>query len=288
MRYLPLHFDLQDRHVLVVGGGEVARRKVELLVSAKARVTLVAPAVITSLVERLKGSSHRIVYQEYEASMLDAAVLVVAATNDPVVNASISTDARDRNIPVNVVDVPELCTVTFPAIIDRDPLVVSVGTAGGSPVLTRHVRELVEQILPDRISTLARFLQRKRAQLIEHFGDVEQRRRQTEAFIASPGAEYAMQGRESEAEAYLFESEDELVRGEVYLVGAGPGDPDLLTLRALQLLQKANVVLYDNLVPASILDRTRRDATREFVGKRSGYKSKHEPTLQSTAPGSER
>lgn len=273
MRYLPLHFDLKDRQVLVVGGGDVALRKVELLVSAGSIIHLVAPEISAGVETLLEGGPHQFSYESYRAEFLEGAVLVVAATSDQATNAQVSRDARGRNIPVNVVDAPELCTVTFPAIVDREPLVISVGSGGGSPVLTRHVRELIEQVVPDAISRLAGFLERTRSKLKEIFPDVEMRRRQTEAFLASPGAEDAMRGKDEAAQAYLFGKDDDLVKGEVYLVGAGPGDPDLLTIKALQLMQKASIVLYDNLVSPKVLDRVRRDARKEFVGKRSGYKS---------------
>ncbi len=271
MRYLPLHLDLKGRHVLVVGGGEIALRKVTLLLKADARITLVAPDISDVLQETLKD--HEILSVPYETSHLENKVLVVAATENETVNRQVSEDANAKNILVNVVDSPELCTVTFPAIIDRSPLVVSVGSAGGAPVLTRYVREQIELLLPERITQLAGFLAKTRDKLKELLPDIDRRRRHTEDFLATPGAEAAMSGDNATAESYLFDTKQTITTGEVYLVGAGPGDPDLLTLRALQLMQKAEVVLYDNLVSPRVLDRVRRDAEMEFVGKRSGYKS---------------
>jgi uroporphyrin-III C-methyltransferase/precorrin-2 dehydrogenase/sirohydrochlorin ferrochelatase len=279
MRYLPLHFDLKGRSVLVVGGGELARRKVSLLLAAGASVTLVAPEVSDDLAEMLKVGEHLIHYEPYRPSNLDQVALVVAATDDETVNRQVSVDARAANVPVNVVDRPELCTVTFPAIVDRDPIVVSIGSAGGAPVLVRHVRELIETFLPERIARVARYLADRRERLKSSLQDLEQRRRQTERFIASAGFEAAAHGQEETADKYLFEQSATKLTGEVYVVGAGPGDPDLLTLKALQLMQQANVVLYDNLVSPEVLDRVRRDATREFVGKRSGYKSTHQEDI---------
>ncbi|MBO6701752.1 MAG: uroporphyrinogen-III C-methyltransferase [Pseudomonadales bacterium] len=271
MRYLPLHLDLKGRHVLVVGGGEIALRKVTLLLKAGARITLVAPEISGALKETLRD--HELLSATYESSHLDNKVLVVAATENETVNREVSGDATAKNILVNVVDSPELCTVTFPAIIDRSPLVVSVGSAGGAPVLTRYVREQIELLLPERITQLAGFLAKTRDKLKDLLPDIDRRRRQTEDFLTTPGAEAAMSGDSVTAESYLFDTEKTVTSGEVYLVGAGPGDPDLLTLRALQLMQKAEVVLYDNLVSPRVLDRVRRDAEMEFVGKRSGYKS---------------
>ena len=272
MRYFPLHFDLEGRTVLVVGGGEIALRKVSLLLKAGAVIRLVSPDVEDSLRALLTAASHEIIETAYDPSRLADVVLVVAATDDAAVNEQVSIDARSRNIPVNVVDAPALCTVTFPAIIDRSPLVISVGSAGTSPVLTRTVREWIEALIPERFRTLARYLESRRSQLKASLPDIEQRRRHTEQFMTSPGYEAAMQGRYESADTHLFAVAG-AVTGEVYLVGAGPGDPDLLTLRALQLMQRADVILYDNLVSERILDRTRRDARREFVGKRSGYQS---------------
>ncbi|MBT4491981.1 MAG: uroporphyrinogen-III C-methyltransferase [Gammaproteobacteria bacterium] len=271
MRYLPLHFDLQGRTVLVVGGGELARRKVDLLLRSGAGIELVAPEISDELFSML--TSHTIHQANYESSRVNNQALVVAATNNPAVNEAVSIDARARNIPVNVVDAPELSTVTFPAIIDRDPLIVSVGSSATSPVLTRYVRQLIEQTLPEGLSAVASYLGQVRDRLKEVFPDIEMRRRQTENFLESPGYSAAESGDFKAAERYLFDKENESLAGEVYVVGAGPGDPDLLTLKALQLMQKADVVLYDNLVSPGVLDRVRRDARMEFVGKRSGYKS---------------
>jgi uroporphyrin-III C-methyltransferase/precorrin-2 dehydrogenase/sirohydrochlorin ferrochelatase len=256
-----------------VGGGEIARRKIELLLRSGAHITVVAPDISDPVATILQENIHFLHAATYDPGFLPGKCLVVAATDDGTVNEAVSRDAKSLGIPVNVVDSPELCTVTFPAIIDREPLVISVGSAGLAPVLTRFVRELIERILPERISMLAEYLGSRRRELKNSFTDIESRRRRTEAFMESPGAELAMSGETEKADAYLFADDISSVAGEVYLVGAGPGDPDLLTLRALQLMQKANIVLYDNLVSPRVLDRVRRDATLEFVGKRSGYKS---------------
>ena len=273
MRYLPLHVDLKGRDVLVVGGGEVARRKIELLLAADAVIHLAAPDVLSEIETMLADGDHLVRRVEYDVGQLAGKALVVAATDDGGLNRRVSVDAKERNIPVNVVDAPELCTVIFPAIIDRGPLILSVGSSGGSPVLTRYVRQMVEQFIPGGYERVATYLQSRRQQLKEKFADIEQRRRRTEAFIASPGFEAALSGDTNRADTHLFTTDSSAITGEVYLVGAGPGDPDLLTLRALHLMQKANIVLYDNLVSDKVLDRVRRDASREFVGKRSGYKS---------------
>ena len=273
MRYLPLHFDLQGKRVLVVGGGEIARRKIELLLRSGAHITVVAPKICAPLISILQENVHALHHAFYNIDFLENIILVVAATDDKSVNQLVSRDAQSANILVNVVDSPELCSVTFPAIIDRDPLVISVGSAGLAPTLTRFVRELIETTLPERIIMLARYMGSRRKELKRRFTNIKNRRRRAESFMASPGSELAMQGENEKADAYLFSSLQSENSGEVFVVGAGPGDPDLLTLRAVQLMQKADIVLYDNLVSDRVLERVRRDAVMEFVGKRSGYKS---------------
>lgn len=273
MRYLPLHFDLRGRRVLVVGGGDQAERKIDLLLAAGAEVHCVAPQISPAIEGKLAAAPHRLVTQAYADTQLEGAALAVAATDDSAVNAQVSAAAQQRGLPVNVVDAPSLCTVTFPALVDRGDLVVSIGSGGAAPVLARRLRQRLEALFPEGYARLAGYLAERRAALKRRFADITERRRATEAFLDSPGAELAMQGKAEQADAYLLAEGQGAALGEVYLVGAGPGDPDLLTLRALQLMQQADIVLYDNLVPPRVLERARRDAHREFVGKRSGYKS---------------
>ena len=298
MRYLPLHLDLKDRQVLVVGGGELARRKVDLLLKTEAQIHLVAPEIDARLEGLLGQAPHRLTRGRYSglqahalqedgvqkqgseihgtqtgSTQISSLALVIAATAEPAVNRQVSADAQASNIPVNVVDAPELCTVTFPAILDRSPLVISVGSSATSPVLTRYVRELIEQVIPAAFSHLAKYLAARRPTLRQTLPQGKQARRQMEDFLDSPGMALAMQRQDAKADDYLFATHPSIASGEVYMVGAGPGDPDLLTLKALHLMQKADIVLYDNLVSPGVLERTRRDATREFVGKRSGYPS---------------
>ena len=185
MRYLPLHVDLQGRTVLVVGGGEIARRKVDLLLSAGARIELMAPTVLGELKKIL--ADHVIQEVDYRGLPVGRSfALVVAATSDQAVNEAVSVDARADNIPVNVVDAPELSTVVFPAIIDRDPVVVSVGSAATSPVLTRSIRELIEGYLPDGIARLATYLGGRRERL-KGFSRIQKRGGDTQSvFLLLP------------------------------------------------------------------------------------------------------
>ncbi len=271
MDFLPLHFNLSGQIVLVVGAGRVALRKVELLLQAGADIRLVAPEIDDELRSLLAGE-HSIIEATYDKQSLEGVALAVAATADEHVNRQVSEDAQRQMIPVNVVDQPALCTVVFPAIIDRSPLLVSVGSGGASPVLVRHIRELLEHVLPESLASLASYLKSRRGWLKQALPDVVVRRRATEKFLSSPGKEFASQGQSEAADAYL-KVEGSPVSGEVYVVGGGPGDPDLLTLRALQLMQQADIILYDNLVTDAVLARARRDARRQFVGKRSGHRS---------------
>jgi uroporphyrin-III C-methyltransferase/precorrin-2 dehydrogenase/sirohydrochlorin ferrochelatase len=198
-------------------------------------------------------------------------MLVIAASNDRSVNRQVSEFARARNIPVNVVDDPELCSFIMPAIMDRSPLMVAFSSGGASPVLTRMMRGRLETMIPQNYSRLAGFAERFRETVKQRVTNPAKRRIFWENVLEGVIAEKVLSGDESSAETmllHMLESEDNILRGEVYLVGAGPGDPDLLTFRALRLMQKADVVVYDNLVSKPIVDMTRRDAERIYVGKK--------------------
>ncbi|MFT7139072.1 MAG: uroporphyrin-III C-methyltransferase/precorrin-2 dehydrogenase/sirohydrochlorin ferrochelatase [Candidatus Azotimanducaceae bacterium] len=272
MDYLPLYFDLRQRRCLVVGGGEIAYRKIDLLLRAKANITLVAPRIIDKLRAALSDERHHIVEREIESQDFDGISLVISATDIKSVNRWVAEQAKSRTIPVNVVDDLELTDVVFPAIIDRSPIIAAVSTGGASPVLTRKIRTLLESLIPQTFSNLAQFLGQERPELKKKYPNPDIRRRVTEKFLDSAGASHA-EKREFEDAKRFLDSTTASQTGEVYVVGAGPGDPDLLTLKALQLLQKADIVLYDNLVPLAVLDRARRDAEKTYVGKQGGGKS---------------
>jgi uroporphyrin-III C-methyltransferase/precorrin-2 dehydrogenase/sirohydrochlorin ferrochelatase len=202
---------------------------------------------------------------------LEGVMLVIAATNQRSVNQQVSELARKRNIPVNVVDDPELCSFIMPAILDRSPLMVAFSSGGASPVLTRIMRGKLETMIPQNYSQLAGFAERYREQVKLRVTNPAKRRIFWENVLEGVIAEKVLSGDEGSAETMLLQmlkGEDNIQRGEVYLVGAGPGDPDLLTFRALRLMQKADVVVYDNLVTKPIVDMTRRDAERIYVGKK--------------------
>ncbi|MDO8208028.1 MAG: siroheme synthase CysG [Gallionella sp.] len=268
MDYLPIFLNVKKQLCLVVGGGEIAKRKAGVLLDAGAHVRVVAPEIDPALAKMPHVES---IVARFEAHHLDGVTLIIAATNDRDVNILVSRIARERNIPVNVVDDPELCSFIMPAILDRSPLMVAFSSGGASPVLTRMMRGKLETIIPQNYSRLAAFAERFREQVKLRVSSPAKRRIFWENALDGVVAEKVLTGDERSAEAMLQQmlaSEDNIVRGEVYLVGAGPGDPDLLTFRALRLMQKADVVVYDNLVSKPIVEMTRRDAERIFVGKK--------------------
>lgn len=269
MQFLPLFHKLQGRLVLVIGGGEVALRKARLLSDAGAVLRVVAPEIRSELQE-LAGPGGNFL-RGYASSDLQGVALVIAATDDVPLNAQISAEAQALGIPVNVVDAPALCSVIFPAIVDRSPLIVAVSSGGDAPVLARLIRAKIETWIPATYGQLANLGKRFRDRVKHLFPDVQQRRVFWEDVFQGQIAESVFAGKPDEGERLLEErlaGAAPRALGEVYLVGAGPGDPDLLTFRALRLMQQADVVLYDRLVAPAIIELCRRDAERIYVGKR--------------------
>lgn len=270
MEYLPLFHNLRDARVLVVGGGEIALRKSRLLADAGAVLRVVAPEIGTELRELIDSSGGEQILRGYSDADLNGCVLIIAATDDEPLNAQVSTDARQRGVPVNVVDAPALCSVIFPAIVDRSPLVIAVSSGGDAPVLARLIRAKLESWIPPTYGHLAGLAARFRHQVKNLFPNVQQRRAFWEDVFQGPIADRQLAGQGAEAERLLqakIDGQAPAATGEVYLVGAGPGDPDLLTFKALRLMQQADVVLYDRLVAPAILELCRRDADRIYVGK---------------------
>ncbi|MCF5282776.1 uroporphyrinogen-III C-methyltransferase, partial [Pseudomonas syringae] len=271
MEFLPLFHNLRGSWVLVVGGGEIALRKSRLIADAGAVLRVVAPEIEAQLSELVVQSGGEMILRGYSECDLDGCVLIIAATDDEPLNAQVSRDARLRCVPVNVVDAPALCTVIFPAIVDRSPLVIAVSSGGDAPVLARLIRAKLETWIPSSYGQLAGLAARFRNQVKGLFPNVQQRRAFWEEVFQGAIADRQLAGQGAEAERMLIAKiagEPPPETGEVYLVGAGPGDPDLLTFRALRLMQQADVVLYDRLVAPTILDLCRRDAERVYVGKR--------------------
>jgi len=271
MRYLPVCLNLRDIPVTLVGGGMVATRKARLLCRAGARLKVVAPEIGAELEALLAESDGRWQRAEYAAGDLSGSALVVAATPHRTVNEQVHRDATALNVPINVVDSPDLCTFIFPSIVDRDPLLIAISSSGQSPVLARLLRRKIEALIPAAYGRLAAFAGRFRARVKATIPADTPRRLFWEQAMEGTIAEQVMAGRESRAEALLEErlaAREGLYTGEVYLLGAGPGDPDLMTFKAVRLLQSADVVLYDRLVSEPIRALARRDARMIYVGKR--------------------
>lgn len=279
MDYFPIFLRLANEPVLVVGGGEVAARKIDLLLRTAAKVTVVAPELTSGLAAKAAAGTITHLSGEFHPDQLEGMRLAIAATDKQSINAWVAHQAERRNIPVNVVDDRELSRFIMPAIVDRSPVVVAVGSSGDAPVLTRRLREKLESFLPQRLGDLAKLAGKLRPAVkakLEHAGT---RRRFWENFFDGSIAADVLSGREDAAGTSIMDrignsltrfAKQSKFAGEVALVGAGPGDPGLLTLRALRALQNADVVLYDRLVSAEVLDLARRDAERINVGKAAG------------------
>ena len=280
MDYLPVFLQLRANRAVIVGGGRIAARKADLLLRSGACLTVVAPQLHEDLHSRAAAGELTHLAESFVPAHLDGAAIAIAATGLRDVNTAVSEAARARNIPVNVVDDASLSTFIFPAIIDRSPLVIAVGSAGQAPVLARWVRERIEAILPAGLGALARFMGERRKGVQRALSPAARRafwerivRGGTGTRLLAgdePGARRAFEAELLISQLTTSAATGGSALGEVYLIGAGPGDPDLLTLRALQLLQQADVVLYDRLVPTAVLERARREARRIFVGKSHG------------------
>lgn len=272
MRHFPLFLDLRGAPVLIVGGGEVAARKLGLLRSAGALVTVVAPEVIPTIAALATGTVHWVV-REFEPADVRGARLVIAATGDHAVNTAVAAAARKANVPVNVVDDAALSTFIVPAIVDRSPLLVAISSGGAAPVLATRLRARIEAMLDESWGRLAEFADLWRARIRAALPDLGIRRRFYDWLLDGPVAAAVRAGRDADANRLV---EEQLTRresappGRVTLVGAGPGDPGLLTLHAFRALQQADVILTDRLVSAEILALARREAEVINVGKTPG------------------
>jgi uroporphyrin-III C-methyltransferase / precorrin-2 dehydrogenase / sirohydrochlorin ferrochelatase len=273
MKYLPIFYDLSVRPCLVVGAGEIAARKVRQLRKAEANVTVIAPEICEELKNLAENNKINYIAERFSEALLDEKMLVIAATNDQKVNKQVSELAKSQNIPVNVVDNPDLCSFIMPSIVDRDPVQIAISTGGASPVLARLLRARLETLVPASYGRLAQLMGKFRGHVKQRYPKMQERRRFWEHILQGPVAEMIYAGQDKAAlkalEKTLEEEETDIGKaGEVYLVGAGPGDPDLLTFRALRLMQQAEVVLYDRLVAPTIVDLCRKDAERIYVGKK--------------------
>jgi len=271
--YFPAFLDLHGRSCLVVGGGDVAFRKVRLLTAAGAVVTIVSPETGPGLVNFAHEKGHPLVVRRFRASDVAGHWLIVSATGDPVAERSVFEAATDAGIFCNAVDDVTNCSYITPAIVDRSPIVVAISSGGTAPVLARKLREQIELLLPNGLSRLAILARSWRTKVRKRLADLLSRRRFWEAVFDGPAASHAIAGDLAAAEATmaeLLENSPAMQAGEAWLVGAGPGDPGLLTIRALQIMQTADVILHDRLVSKEVLDMARRDADLICVGKTPG------------------
>jgi uroporphyrin-III C-methyltransferase/precorrin-2 dehydrogenase/sirohydrochlorin ferrochelatase len=270
MDFLPLFTDLRNKPCLLIGGGQVALRKARLLCKAGAQVRLVSHEILPELSTLILNTGGECIRGDYSDHLLDNVFLVIAATDDQALNSRVSAACHQRHIPVNVVDDPGLCSVILPAIIDRSPLMIAISSGGKSPVLARMMRSRLEASIPAASGRLGDLASQFRDAVKERFENIEDRRHFWEKALQGPVAEMIFAGNDKAAASMLGDaikngSIDN--GGEVYLIGAGPGDPDLMTFKALRLLQRADVVLYDRLVAPAIVDMCRKDAERVYVGK---------------------
>jgi len=270
--FLPIFLNIRQKPCLVVGGGIVAARKVSLLLKAQAQVTVVAPELSRELAEWLAEGQITHLSRDFEDGDIEQAVLVIAATDQQDVNRRVSELAQARGIPVNVVDNPALCSFITPSIVDRSPVQIAISTGGASPVLARMIRTRLEGCIPAAYGRLGALVSKFREKVKARFSDVDQRRAFWEGVLESTVADRVFSGHDEEAAKELQKAIDAAdpqahYQGEVYLVGAGPGDPDLLTFRALRLMQNCDVMVYDRLVSPAIRELVRRDAELIYVGK---------------------
>ena len=272
MQYLPIFTKLDNKPVLVVGGGEVALRKCRAFLKARASVTLVAPWFCDELKEHAHNNEVTLIDAYFDESHLDGKMLVIAATDRDEVNNNVFELANARNVFVNVVDDQPKCTFIFPSIVDRDPITIAISSAGTAPVLARRLREKLETLIPHHIGPLATLVGGFRDKVKKRFKHFSDRRQFWEGVFDSSVVSKVQTGDTQAAQQQLEQMLDAKAEpeGEVYIVGAGPGDPELLTLKALQLMQQADVVVYDFLVSDEIMELVRRDADLICVGKRLG------------------
>lgn len=274
MEYLPIFADLKQRPCLVVGGGEIAFRKARMLLKAGAVVKVVAPEINADFQSLLEKGDITHLAQAFQPEQLDGVFLAIAATDSKAINALVYQSANSRQVLVNVVDDTKRCSFIVPSIVDRSPLIVAISSSGKAPVLARLIREKLEALLPQHLGKMAQISGQFRGRLKEKLGSITARRKFWENAFNGRFSELVAKGKEKEAKAELEAGiHNNTSKGEVALIGAGPGDAGLLTLRALQLMQQADVVLYDYLVSDEVMELVRRDAETVCVGKRAGCHS---------------
>jgi len=272
MDYFPLFLDARSLNCLIVGAGEVGARKLELIMKTPATITVVAPWVCDTVKALAKNDKVTLIEREFIDSDLAHKDMVFIATDKPEVNQYIHDLGRAQKVLVNVVDNTPLCQFITPSIVDRSPIIIAMSSGGVAPVLLRYLRQKLETVLPANLSRLGAFSEKFRDKVKQALDGVTARRYFWEDVLDGDIAEMVEKGQDEKADkafdiALQAAAENKEVKGQVYLVGAGPGDPDLLTFRALRLMQKADVVVYDRLVSPQILELVRRDAEKIYVGK---------------------
>ena len=273
MDHLPIFINVRQNPCLVIGGGDIALRKINLLIKAQAKVDCLSPLFCEGITNLSQSGDVNLIQKRFESDDIKDYAIIIASTDDSSVNALISKSAKKARIPVNVVDSPELSSFIMPSIVDRSPVIIAVSSAGKAPVLSRMIRAKLETVIPSAYGVLAEIAGEYRQKVKDRFSKIKDRRAFWESIFSGVIAEKVFSGRINEAKDDIdkqLKRASEIELGEVYLVGAGPGDPDLLTFKALRLIQQADVVLYDRLVSKGVMELVRRDSELIYVGKKGG------------------
>ncbi len=272
MSYLPLFIETTGKKCLIVGGGKVASRKLIPILKTKMKVTLISPEVIEEIeLNFQKNKNLKIIKRKFEPEDIEDQFLIIAATNEKTTNQKIAKLSKDNNILVNMAEDSLSGNTLIPSVVDRDPIKIAVSSGAASPILTRLVKTKLETVIPYSFSKLADIMMEYRDVVKKNFLKISDRRKFWEVFLDGPVSEMVLSGHIDKAKKALDESlkENKFLEktGEVYLVGAGPGDPELLSFKALRLMQKADIVIYDRLVSRPIMNLIRQDAEKIYVGK---------------------
>ena len=273
MDHLPIFINVRQNPCLVIGGGDIALRKINLLIKAQAKVDCLSPLFCEGITNLSQSGDVNLIQKRFESDDIKDYAIIIASTDDSSVNALISKSAKKARIPVNVVDSPELSSFIMPSIVDRSPVIIAVSSAGRAPVLARIIRAKLETVIPSAYGVLAEIAGEYRQKVKDRFSKIKDRRAFWESIFSGVIAEKVFSGRINEAKDDIdkqLKQASQMELGEVYLVGAGPGDPDLLTFKALRLIQQADVVLYDRLVSKGVMELVRRDSELIYVGKKGG------------------
>ena len=273
MDHLPIFINVRQNPCLVIGGGDIALRKINLLIKAQAKVDCLSPLFCEGITNLYQSGDVNLIQKRFESDDIKDYAIIIASTDDSSVNSLISKSAKKARIPVNVVDSPELSSFIMPSIVDRSPVIIAVSSAGKAPVLSRMIRAKLETVIPSAYGVLAEIAGEYRQKVKDRFSKIKDRRAFWEFIFSGVIAEKVFSGRINEAKDDIdkqLKRASEIELGEVYLVGAGPGDPDLLTFKALRLIQQADVVLYDRLVSKGVMELVRRDSELIYVGKKGG------------------